>query len=371
MKLTAKIKLCPAEDQCILLHETLQRANAACNHISDVAWEKKQFSQFALHHLCYYEVRAQFELSAQVAVRALGKVADSYKLDKKRKRVFKKHAAFPFDGRVLTYLLDIQQVSIWTLAGRQRIPFQAGQRQLELLQSQKGESDLAFIRGEFYLFATCEIDEPTEADVADYMGVDLGIVNIATTDDGERFAGNTLNRVRHRNRRLRWKLQKKGTKAAKRLLKKLSGRERRFSNDVNHCISKAIVIKAQRTGRGIAIEALNGIRGRVRLRKSQRIQLHSWSFADFETKLKYKAKKYGVPLVSVDPRNTSKGCSKCGCVDKANRPNQATFSCISCGFSLNADINAAINIGRRGSVNAPYAVSEAGAAPTSTASSLL
>ncbi|MEQ9030619.1 MAG: transposase, partial [Aggregatilineales bacterium] len=269
MKLTAKIKLNPTEEQRQLLHDTLQRANAACNHISEVAWTEKKFRQFDLHKLCYYPVREQFELSAQIVVRALGKVADSYKLDRKSKRTFKNHAAFPFDSRIVTYLLDTQEVNIWAVNGRQRMPFQAGKRQLELLQFQQGESDLAFIRGEFYLFATCDIDEPTEDDVTEYMGVDLGIANIATTDDGERHSGKHVNSVRHRNQRLRSKLQKKGTKSAKRLLKKMSGRETRFANDVNHCISKAIVIKAKRTGRGVALEELTGIRGRVRLRKSQ------------------------------------------------------------------------------------------------------
>jgi IS605 OrfB family transposase len=353
MKLTAKIKLNPTTEQRQLLHETLQRANAACNHISAVAWREKQFSQFNLHHLCYYAVREQFELSAQLVVRALGKVADSYKLDKQQKRTFKKHGAFAFDSRVLTYRLDTQAVSIWTLAGRQRIPFQAGKRQLELLTHQHGESDLAFIRGAFYLLATCEIDEASEDDVADYMGVDLGIVNIATTDDGERYSGKTVNRVRHRHRRLRQKLQKKGTKSAKRLLKKLSGREQRFANDVNHCISKAIVKKAKRTGRGISLEDLTDIRHRVRLRKPQRTQLHSWSFADLGIKLAYKAALSGVPLVYIDPRNTSRQCSACGCIDKANRKTQATFSCTACGFSLHADVNAAINIGGRALVSVP------------------
>lgn len=358
MKLTAKIKLNPTDDQRRVLQETLERANAACNAISDVAWERKTFNKLALQKLCYYDIRARFELTAQVVVRALGKVADAYKLDKKTKRVFQEHGAFPFDERILKYRLEKQQVSIWTVAGREKVAFQAGQRQLELLQHQQGESDLALIRGEFYLFATCDIDTPEPDDVVEYLGVDMGIANIATDSDGERVSGKHVNRVRHRNQRLRQKLQKKGTKAAKRLLKKRSGREKRFVNDVNHCISKAIVLKAKRTGRGIAIEDLEGIRARVRLRKSQRTQLHSWSFHDLGNKLAYKAVKYGVSLVYVDPRNTSRQCSCCGHVDKANRPNQATFLCTRCGFSAHADVNAAVNIGRRASVNAPY-VSEA------------
>lgn len=363
MKLTAKIKLNPTEDQRQILHETLQRANAACNYISDLAWQEKTFNKLSLQKMCYYAVRDKFELSAQMVVRALGKVADSYKKDKKTKRNFQKHGAFPYDDRILSYRLETQEVNIWTLQGRQRIAFQAGKRQLELLQHQQGESDLAFIRGEFYIFAVCDIDSPEPEDVANYVGVDLGIVNIATTDDGERFSGKTVNRVRHRYRRIRRKLQKKGTKSAKRLLKKRSGKEKRFANDVNHCVSKAIVKKAKRTERGIALEELTGIRSRVRLRKPQRTQLHSWSFADLGSKIAYKAEMHGVPVVYVDPRNTSRQCSCCGHIDKGNRKTQDKFLCIACGFSAHADVNAAVNIGRRGSVNAPYADSELGSNP--------
>ena len=355
MKLTAKIKLNPTKEQRVLLHETLQAANNACNYISDLAWSEKTFNRIDLHKICYYDVREKFNLSAQVAVRAIGKVIDSYKKDKKTKRVFKKHGAFPYDSRILTYRLDKQDVNIWTLEGRKKIPFQAGPRQLELLQHQDGESDLVFIRGEFYLFATCDIESPEPEDVKDYMGVDLGIVNIATTDDGEKHSGKVVNQVRHRYRRIRKKLQKKGTKSAKRLLKKRSGKESRFANDVNHCISKKIVQKAKRTNRGIALEDLTGIRDRVRLRKPQRTQLHSWSFADLGNKIAYKSEMYGVQTVYIDPRNTSRECSECGHIDKSNRKTQDTFICTACGFSAHADTNAAINIGRRGSVNAPYA----------------
>lgn len=371
MKLTAKIKLNPTEEQRRLLHETLQRANDACNHISHVAWDKKTFNKLSLQKLCYYDVRDKFELTAQIVVRALGKVADSYKTDKKVKHEFRKHSAFPYDSRILKYRLATQEVSIWTVQGRQIVFFQAGKHQLELLKHQQGESDLAFIQGEFYLFAVCYIDSPEPEDVADYMGVDLGIVNIATTDDGERYSGKIINRVRHRYHRIRRKLQKKGTKSAKRLLKKRAGKEKRFANDVNHCVSKAIVKKAKRTKRGIALEDLTGIRERVRLRKSQRMQLHSWSFADLRLKMTYKAEMYGVRLVFVDPRNTSRQCSCCGHIDKNNRKTQDEFVCTACGFSAHADINAAVNIGRRGSVNAPYAVSELGSNPASTASPCL
>ena len=110
------------------------------------------------------------------------------------------------------------------------------------------------------------------------------------------------------------------------------------------------MIDAERTGRGIAIEELTHIRKRATARRKQRARLSNWSFGQLRAFLAYKAKRVGVPVVAVDPRNTSKGCSVCGCINTKNRPDQATFSCISCGHSEAADLNAARNIRARATV---------------------
>ncbi|MEM9951036.1 MAG: transposase [Chloroflexota bacterium] len=363
MILTAKIKLQPNETQHDWLLETLERANQACQAISDLAWEHRVFSKFRLQEMCYYDVRERFSLSAQMTIRCLAKVADAYKLDKRKCRRFRSRGSIAYDDRILSFGMNTQTVSIWTLEGRETIPFQAGQHQLDLLQHQQGESKLAYQRGCFYLLVSCEVEAPKTSVVQDFIGVDMGIVNIATTSDGQSFSGKTIQSVRHRNRRLRKKLQQKGTKSAKRLLRHLSGREKRFVNDVNHCISKQIVQEAQRTKRGVAVEEMTGIRSRIRVRKSQRTQLHSWSFGDLGLKLCYKAKKYGVVFVEVDPAYTSQMCSCCGEIDKASRQTQSKYQCTSCGFVAHADVNAAINIGCRGVVMRPHADSELGLNP--------
>ena len=120
-----------------------------------------------------------------------------------------------------------------------------------------------------------------------------------------------------------------------------------------HVISKKIVEKAKDTGKGIALEDLTGIRSRTVVRKKQRRQHNSWGFDQLKRFIEYKAKIAGVFLKFVDPRNTSRTCPKCGCIDKHNRKTQSKFSCVSCGFSSIADYIAAINIGRRALVNAP------------------
>jgi IS605 OrfB family transposase len=145
-------------------------------------------------------------------------------------------------------------------------------------------------------------------------------------------------------------LQAKKTSSARRLLKKRRRKETRFAADVNHRISKNIVAEAERTGRGIAVEELTGIRARVRLRKPQRATLHSWAFAQLGQFLTYKAQQAGVVVVQVDPAYTSQTCHACGHVDKRNRRSQAVFQCGRCDFVGHADHNAAHNIAARGVV---------------------
>jgi len=354
MKLTAVIKLLPDDGQRQLLFETLQTANAACNYISDVAWAEKSFGRVPVHKATYSEVRARFDLASQLAVRCIGKVVDAYKTDKSVRRQFRNLGSIPYDSRILNYRLETSEVSIWLMGGRQEIPFVTGDHQRYLLQFQQGESDLVYKRGKFFLYATCDVPDEAPIDPEGFLGVDLGIANIATDNDGDTYSGSHMQNTRHRYRRLRTKLQSKGTLGAKRRLRKLSGREARFRHHVNHTISKQLVVKAKGTGRGIALEDLGGIRDRVTVRRQQRATLHSWSFYDLGQKIAYKAQLAGVPVVYVDPRNTSRTCPACGCVDKRNRPNQSTFSCIQCGFAAHADYVAAINIGGRAAVNQPY-----------------
>jgi len=273
---------------------------------------------------------------------------------------FRLDAAQPFDDRCLSWQVDTRTVSIRTVVGRLReVAFIGSPEQMSMLaRHRKGESDLLYRDGCWFLIATCGLPDVPAADPAGgFVGVDVGIANIATTSDGTRHSGSTLNAHRHRQRRLRRRLQAKASKSAKRLLKARRRREARFAANTNHVISKSIVTEAIRTGRGIALEDLQGIRDRVRLRKPQRVTLHSWSFRQLGAFIGYKAARTGVALVYVDPAYTSQQCSHCGHVDKKNRPDQETFACTSCGFAEHADVNAARNIASRGV--AGWAVSHA------------
>jgi IS605 OrfB family transposase len=130
-------------------------------------------------------------------------------------------------------------------------------------------------------------------------------------------------------------------------------KERRFQRHANHCISKEIVARAKDTQRAIALEELTHLRTRTTVRRSQRAIFSSWAFAQLRAFIAYKAEAAGVPVIFVDPRNTSRTCPRCGRVDPANRKSQSRFVCVSCCCAGNADHFAAVEIGRRGTVSCP------------------
>jgi IS605 OrfB family transposase len=144
---------------------------------------------------------------------------------------------------------------------------------------------------------------------------------------------------------------------AKRRIRRMGQHEARFQKDANHCISKKFVQQAVVARKAIALEDLNGIRERVTVQRTHRYERHSWAFFQLRQYITYKAAQAGVPVYLVDPRNTSRTCSACGHCEKANRGSQESFHCQRCGFTLNADYNAAINISRKvwAAVNRPLA----------------
>lgn len=347
MKMVANIQLRPTRQQELLLRQTLIRCNAACNWLSQQGFNTGKTRQFALHKLAYREARGRFEIAAQIAVRCIAKVANAYTAQTANKReglvTFRDDAAQPYDERVFRFM-SADTVSIWTLDGRQQIPFICGPRQHELLKFKKGEVDLMLVRNKWYIAVVCDIPEPSEIDVEGVLGVDFGVVNLAFDSQGKPYTGAEIERVRQKYGKRRAGLQRRGTKAAKRRLKKLAGKEARFRKHSNHCISKEIVTCAKRSRLAIGLENLTHIRKRVKARKTQRNRLHGWAFAQLRQFVTYKAKLNGIPIIVVNPRNTSRACPACGVIDKANRKTQAVFSCISCGTTAPADFIAAKNI---------------------------
>ena len=349
MKLVANLKLTPTEAQHEALLDTLTTANRACNWLSRQAWDADTFGQFALHKLTYERCRAQFGLSAQMVVRSIAKVADAYKLDRNTRRRFKRYAAQPYDDRIFRLCSDTH-LSIWTVHGRLTIPYVCGPRQRALLAYRKGEVDLMYVKGVFYLAVVCDVLEPEEMGIERVLGVDFGIVNLAVDSDGTVYTGETVERNRQRYQARREGLQRHGTRAARRRLRHLAGKQARFQRDTNHTISKQLVERAQRSCAAIGLEDLSGIRTRVKARRSQRPRQANWGFFELRQYITYKAALAGVLVILVDPRYSSQECSHCGYIAKANRPSQDRFSCQRCGYTTRADFNAAQNIKTRAAV---------------------
>jgi IS605 OrfB family transposase len=355
MLCTVKIKLLTTVEQHSWLLETMKQFNFACNYISNIAFNIKNFSKFALQQVAYYEVREKFGLSSQMVVRAMGKVVESYKTDKKSLHTFKDTGAMVYDDRILSFK-GLNIASILTLNGRIEVPMFISEYHKGVLQGKRvcGQADLILQDGVFYLLLIVDFPEHEYFSPSGFIGVDLGIKNIAVDSTGETFSGDKVNGLRKRHSKLRKRLQSKGTKSAKHLLKKRKHKEQLFARDVNHCISKKIVAKAKAQNSGIALEDLKGIRERITVKKSQRRQHSSWAFNQLRQFIEYKAALSGILVIAVDPRNTSRTCPSCSYISKSNRPNRDTFCCQQCGFSGLADNIAAINIGSRASVNMPY-----------------
>lgn len=348
MKLVAALKMLPTPEQATCLMATLERCNAACSWLAECGFESETFRQYDLHKMGYANIRERFGLTAQAAVRSIAKVADAFKVSREVAPVFRADAAQPYDDRIIRFVKDGSAVSLWTIEGRIVVPIVMGDHQKRLMAFRKGEVDLCFVRGKWMLAATCDIPETEEFKAEDWLGVDLGIVSLAVDSDGIVYTGADVEQKRRHIQKRRRGLQKCGTKGAKRRLRKLAARQGRFQKHTNHVISKELVLDAQRTGRGLALENLKGIRGRVTARGgNQRARLGNWGFGQLGSFVIYKAKRSGVPVAFVDPRNTSRECRACGCIGKKNRPNQATFKCVSCGHEAAADHNAALNIRQR------------------------
>ena len=365
--IVSRLKIYTDWQQAELPRHTMSDYNAACNDISLYAWENNVYGQYDLHHDLYDSVRTAYpNLRANHAVRCFARVSQSYKVLNKNERMayakykngaaerwvrelrrFKWRNGIELDVRLWGFLKD-NRLSIATVGGRVKLDWFANQHNRSLLAGRTNSATLIYRRGKFFLHVACTIAESQAYEPVDFIGVDMGVANIAVTSDGDVWTNDPVEaqRVWYANRKAL--LQRVGTKSAKRRLKQLSGKERRFKRDVDHCLSKDIVANAERTGRGIAVEELTGIHERVRaIRKAQRPRHHAWSFYRLQTYIAYKARLVGVPVVSVDPAYTSQKCSACGCLDRRSRRSQSSFECIECGYAIHADLNAAINIRNR------------------------
>jgi len=363
MELTLQLKLLPTEDQATALRATMTRFNEACNWLAQQAFARQCSNKLTLQRFYYHELRSRFALSSQMAVRCLARVAGTYKRDTTLCPTFRPDAAMPYDQRIMRFD-GLDHVSLLTLQGRVLVSFLIGPYHQQRFDAYEPRQCHLVVRedGQWFLLVVVQAPEGTPIPPTDFLGVDLGVVNLATTSDGTTHSGEGVETCRTRYAKRRKRLQRaahvsqmdgKRPKNIRRALKRTARREARFRRDVNHCISKALVATATDNDCGIALEDLKDIRSRTRFRKSQRAKMTGWAFAQLRFFVEYKAQLAGVSLALVDPRHTSQECSLCGHSARANRRSQACFSCQHCGYPTHADFNAAQNIKQRAKVKWP------------------
>ena len=216
-----------------------------------------------------------------------------------------------------------------------------------------GTGKLVSLMGEWYLHIpmTKEVEgvDP-DAGYAHIIGIDRGLRFLATTYDetGKTtfFSSEKIMAKRKSFVDVRGELQSKGTKSARRALKRISGRENRWMRDVNHCLTKALVSEYG-AGTLFVVEDLAGIsfaEGNQRDAKGNR-ELHSWAFYQYEQFLSYKAQLAGAEVLKVLPKYTSQRCPRCGRILKSNRHREThEYVCDACGYRTNDDRAGAMNI---------------------------
>jgi putative transposase len=376
--LTVSCKLKVSQSQAAKLDATLEAFGQALNWVNQNTPEKV-VNAVKLQSLCYYQIRARFGLSSNLAQQVCRRLAGARKVAQQKNRPVKafKRGFATYDARIFSFREKDWTVSLTTVEGRERFELAIGRYQRERLAGSNPKSATLVKRKDgSYSIQICVEAEPSPPQrTGRVLGVDLGRTDIADTSDGDNWNGQQLNRVRDHYSRLRAVLQRKaskGTRSSRRrcreLLQRLSGKERRFQSRqrcvaktwVNHRISKAIVSRAKTTNSAIALEDLTGIRERVNQQprsKTERRRANSWAFYQLRQFLEYKARVAGVSLILVPPAYTSQTCHKCLHIhpDPAQSYRSGkSFKCGHCGWEGDADLNGANVIALLGAaVNQP------------------
>ena len=388
---TMKLHIIPSPNiQNIISFKTItnQYANA-CNYISNYIFENNlNIKYLQLQKELYKILRNKFGLKSQFALSAIKTVIARYKTVQEQLKqkpykykdetekwqkipktlewlqkpiIFNRPQADFVRNRDYSFVNEpkdknIKFLSINTLKKRVRIKFDMPKVFEEYFDGtwKFGGAKLISMNGEWYFHISIskEVQEFSFESLRHVVGIDRGLRFLATSYD-ERgkvhfFDGKTISKKRNTFLSVRAELQSKGTKSAKRVLKRISGRENRWITDVNHQISKTLV---QKYGKNtlFVLEDLTGISFAEELlnyrKKETRYQLRSWPFYQLEQFLTYKAEAMESKVVEVSPKYTSQRCPKCGRIRKANRHHDIhEYKCDCCGYRSNDDRTAAMNI---------------------------
>ena len=357
---TVKVQLYANEDEKAILHESMKAYSAACSFISHYVYETRDMSQASVQKHTYSDCRSKFDLPSQMACNAVRTVIGSYRTMVSNGDEWTEcHYAKP--QMTLSwnrdYSLNRERFSIGTLSGRIKLSYAKSgmERYFDNPEYRFGAAKVVFKHGRFYLHISVahDVEEVDNQSICNVVGHDRGLRFIVASygsDGGSSFvSGSDIKHRRAHYKELRRQLQRVGTPSSRRRLKAIGQRENRWMQNVNHCISKALVESLPK-GTLHVIEDLSGIRAATeRVLTKHRYVTVSWAYYDLEQKLMYKAAEHGQKVIKVDPRYTSQTCPKCGHVDKASRnKHKHIFHCTGCGYESNDDRVGAMNLYRMG-----------------------
>ncbi|MEH2310020.1 MAG: transposase [Nostoc sp.] len=349
--LTLVCKLNPTPEQVAQIEATLKAFAGACNYTNEQV-KPQVTSKTTIQNLVYQDLRSLFGLSANLAVRACARVGANRKTAKQKNKSVKffKPTSADYDARIFAFREKDWTVSLTLSKGREHIKLDVGNYQRGKLKGTKPTSaQLCKHRdGLYYIHIQIKDKVPQPLKPNNVIGVDFGRRDIAVTSNGDKWDGKQINEVWDRYAKIRASLQQKATKGtrstrrrARQIFQRLSGRERRFQQWLNHQITHRIIQQAKYTASIVAIENLTGIRERTNTQprsKVERRRSNSWSFYQLRYFLEYKSIKEGVEVIAVPPAYTSQTCHQCLHIGLRS---DKRFKCSNCGWHGDADLNGA------------------------------
>jgi IS605 OrfB family transposase len=353
MQRTICIQLEPSPAQAIALADTRRQFTAVFNAVCAYGWRERVSNGVQLHHATYYPLKSDYpalvsDLHVQARVKATEAVKSALALHQHGRKVSQPHTvACPPRYNTHTYRVDWESrtVRLSLVGGRQTIRFSVPDYSAKYAGYPTDTADLIERDGRWWLHVIVTVPVPDITPIEQVVGIDLGLTRPAVTSHNRFLGQRAWKAIEGRLFKLKRALQKKGTRSAKRHLRRMRHKHARFRRDCDHVLSKRIVQSVD-LGATIVLENLKDIRKRTKMRRKTEAQrrIHSWSVAQLKGFIGYKAEERGCTVVTVDPRHTSQQCSRCGHVARNNRRSRDLFVCRACGFSLHADLNGARNI---------------------------
>ncbi|MEE1403903.1 MAG: transposase [Dialister sp.] len=378
---TIKLRICVTPEQEILFRQMTEQYRQACNFVSQYIFDN-QFNMVyqSLNKKLYSDLRNLFGLKSQLAQSSIKTAISRYKTIKQQlfqnpyrykdangnwqhiaktlewlwKPVFfRRPQADLVRNRDYSFVNDGQVLSINTLGKRTKCTFE-GEHFFEYLDGSYdlGTAKLVELKGLWYLHVpvTKIVEDFQKESVRHVVGIDRGLrfLTVSYDEQGktEFVSGRKIATKRHKFQEVRKQLQSKGTKAAKRRLKAISGRENRWMSDMNHQISKTLV---QKYGKDtlFVLEDLTGVsfeENNLSKNAKRNYDLRSWAFYQLEQFLTYKAHENRSEVLKVSARYTSQRCPKCGTIHKESRDHHKHLYSCQCGYKSNDDRIGAMNI---------------------------